>query len=65
MYAIRSYYALPDAWAIDQLFPIMPVHRLNERPTRQAILSDIFTPIPGMGVEVDFRPGPVISYNFV
>jgi len=33
--------SLPDAWAIDQLFPIMPVHRLHERPTRQAILSDI------------------------
>jgi arginine decarboxylase len=33
--------SLPDAWAIDQLFPIMPIHRLNERPTRQAIISDI------------------------
>ncbi len=33
--------SLPDAWAIDQLFPIMPIHRLGERPTRQAILSDI------------------------
>src|SRR6185295_10564515 len=25
--------SLPDSWAIDQLFPIMPIHRLNERPT--------------------------------
>lgn len=33
--------SLPDAWAIDQLFPIMPVHRLTERPTRMACLSDI------------------------
>ncbi|MFV0348768.1 MAG: biosynthetic arginine decarboxylase [Halodesulfovibrio sp.] len=33
--------SLPDAWAIDQLFPIMPVHRLNELPSRQAIISDI------------------------
>lgn len=33
--------SLPDSWAIDQLFPIMPIHRLNERPTRQAILADI------------------------
>ena len=33
--------SLPDSWAIDQLFPIMPVHRLNEFPQRQAILSDI------------------------
>lgn len=33
--------SLPDAWAIDQLFPIMPIHRLNEKPTRMASLSDI------------------------
>lgn len=33
--------SLPDAWAIDQLFPIMPIHRLTERPTRRAVLADI------------------------
>jgi len=33
--------SLPDSWAINQLFPIMPVHRLNEEPTRRALLSDI------------------------
>ncbi|WP_320174664.1 biosynthetic arginine decarboxylase [Maridesulfovibrio sp.] len=33
--------SLPDAWAIGQLFPIMPVHRLNEKPTREGILADI------------------------
>jgi len=33
--------SLPDAWAIGQLFPIMPVHRLNEMPTREGILADI------------------------
>jgi arginine decarboxylase len=33
--------SLPDAWAIDQLFPIMPIHRLQEKPTRLAYLSDI------------------------
>ncbi len=33
--------SLPDAWAIDHMFPIMPVHRLNELPNRQAILADI------------------------
>jgi len=33
--------SLPDAWAIKQLFPIMPIHRLNERPVRNAIISDI------------------------
>jgi arginine decarboxylase len=33
--------SLPDSWAIDQLFPIMPLQRLDERPTRQGILADI------------------------
>lgn len=33
--------SLPDAWAIDQLFPIMPIHRLDETPNRQGIIADI------------------------
>jgi arginine decarboxylase len=33
--------SLPDSWAIDQLFPILPIHRLDERPTRTAVLADI------------------------
>ncbi len=33
--------SLPDFWAIDQLFPIMPIHRLKEQPTRPVVLSDI------------------------
>ncbi len=33
--------SLPDSWAIDQLFPIMPIHRLDERPTRRGVLADI------------------------
>ena len=33
--------SLPDAWAVDQLFPIVPIHRLNEEPTRRGILADI------------------------
>ena len=33
--------SLPDSWAIDQLFPIMPIHRLNERPSRTGVLADI------------------------
>lgn len=33
--------SLPDSWAVDQLFPIMPIGRLNERPTRNATLQDI------------------------
>ena len=33
--------SLPDSWAIDQLFPVMPIQRLNERPSRNATLQDI------------------------
>src|SRR5688500_16716475 len=33
--------SLPDSWAIDQLFPIMPVHRLNEEPTRRGTIQDV------------------------
>ena len=33
--------SLPDSWAIDQLFPIMPIHRLVEKPTRRGTLQDI------------------------
>jgi arginine decarboxylase len=33
--------SLPDNWAIDQLFPIMPIHRLNEPPTRRGTLQDM------------------------
>jgi len=33
--------SMPDSWAIKQLFPIMPIHRLNTRPTRHAVLGDI------------------------
>ena len=33
--------SLPDSWAIDQIFPIMPIQRLDERPDRTATLQDI------------------------
>jgi len=33
--------SLPDAWAIDQIFPIMPIHRLNEQPTVLATIQDM------------------------
>jgi arginine decarboxylase len=33
--------SMPDSWAIDQLFPIMPIHRLKEEPTCRGILADI------------------------
>ena len=33
--------SLPDSWAIDQLFPVMPIQRLCERPTQKTVLVDI------------------------
>lgn len=33
--------SLPDIWAIDQQFPIMPIHRLDEKPSREAVIADI------------------------
>jgi arginine decarboxylase len=33
--------SLPDHWAIDQLFPIMPIHRLDQQPTRRGTLQDV------------------------
>lgn len=33
--------SLPDMWAIDQVLPIMPIHRLNERPTQEAVIADL------------------------
>ncbi len=40
--------SLPDSWAIDQLFPILPIHRLGEEPTRRAVLADITCDSDGM-----------------
>ncbi len=33
--------SLPDSWAIDQIFPIMPIHRLDEEPVRRGTLQDV------------------------
>jgi len=33
--------SLPDVWAIKQIFPVIPLHRLNEEPTRRAVIEDI------------------------
>jgi arginine decarboxylase len=33
--------SIPDSWAIDQLFPIMPIHRLSEEPNCRGVLADI------------------------
>lgn len=33
--------SLPDSWAIDQIFPIMPIHKLQDKPSKQATIQDI------------------------
>jgi arginine decarboxylase len=33
--------SIPDSWAIKQLFPVMPIHRLDERPSRAAVIGDV------------------------
>ncbi|MCX7089728.1 MAG: biosynthetic arginine decarboxylase [Methylococcales bacterium] len=33
--------SMPDSWAIDQIFPVMPIHRLAEKPDRRAVLQDL------------------------
>ena len=38
---LSVFQSAPDCWAIDQLFPIMPIHRLGEEPTRRGILADL------------------------
>jgi arginine decarboxylase len=38
---LSIFQSMPDSWAIDQLFPICPIHRLDEQPTRHAVLADI------------------------
>jgi arginine decarboxylase len=38
---ISLFQSAPDSWAIDQLFPIMPIHRLQEEPTQRATLADL------------------------
>jgi arginine decarboxylase len=38
---LSIFQSMPDVWAINQLFPIMPIHRLEERPTRKATIADL------------------------
>ena len=38
---LSVFQSIPDSWAIDQLFPLMPIHRLKEAPLRQGIIADI------------------------
>ncbi|MEM7249095.1 MAG: biosynthetic arginine decarboxylase [Acidobacteriota bacterium] len=36
-----TFQSIPDAWAVDQLFPVVPLQRLGERPTRRGIIGDM------------------------
>ena len=38
---LSVFQSIPDNWAIGQLFPIMPIHRLHEEPTQRGILADL------------------------
>ncbi|MEM6436046.1 MAG: biosynthetic arginine decarboxylase [Cyanobacteria bacterium P01_D01_bin.115] len=38
---LSVFQSMPDAWAIDQLFPIMPIHRLDEEPVNRGTLADL------------------------
>ena len=38
---LSVFQSLPDSWAIDHVFPILPIHRLDEAPDRRAVLADI------------------------
>ena len=38
---LSVFQSLPDSWAIGQVFPVMPIHRLDERPSRSAVLGDL------------------------
>ena len=40
--------SMPDSWAIDQIFPIMPLHRLDEQPTQRAMVEDLTCDSDGM-----------------
>ena len=40
--------SIPDSWAIGQLFPVMPIHRLDEKPKRNAVIADITCDCDGM-----------------
>ena len=61
--------SMPDHWAIDQVFPVLPLHRLNEEPTRRGVLNDITCDsdgrvdlyVDGAGVETSLPLHPLKS----
>ncbi len=55
---LSIFQSLLDSWAIDQLFPIMPIHRLDERPTRTGVLVDISCDSDGRIEQFPSADGP-------
>lgn len=58
----------PDVWAIDQLFPVIPIHRLDEEPTERATLADVTCDSDGVidrfiDVEDERRALPVHTFK--
>jgi arginine decarboxylase len=55
--------SLPDSWALEQLFPIVPIHRLNERPERRATLVDLTCDSDGQITSfIDAEAGGIQKY---
>lgn len=55
--------SLPDSWALDQLFPILPIHRLDERPDRRATLVDLTCDSDGQITQfIDIETGGTQPY---
>ncbi|MGH0030234.1 MAG: biosynthetic arginine decarboxylase [Myxococcota bacterium] len=38
---LSVFQSAPDHWAVKQLFPVLPIHRLNEKPTRRGVIADL------------------------
>ena len=61
--------SLPDVWAIQQIFPVMPLHRLEEKPSRRVVLQDITCDsdgrideyVDGEGLESSLPLHPVVA----
>jgi arginine decarboxylase len=55
---LSIFQSMLDSWAIDQLFPIMPIHRLNDRPDRVGVLVDISCDSDGRIEQFQSSSGP-------
>lgn len=62
--------SLPDSWAIDQIFPIIPIHRLGEKPDKMATLQDVTCDSDGKidnfiptGNQSDYLPVHAVKKN--